>query len=203
MPRRRAPRGDQTRRRVAHEAARIMSEQGVDDYLQAKRKAAERLGVTDQASLPRNAEIEQALIENQRLFSADKHRTRLADYRDTAAEVLRLFPEFEPRVTGAVLSGAVSAGADVELHLFTDTPEQVTLRLMDAGIPYRLVDRRMRMSGNGHVRYPGYHFIADEVPVLLVVFPRDGIRQAPCSPVDGKPMKRADLRELQLLTNAS
>jgi hypothetical protein len=33
--------------------------------------------------------------------------------------------------------------------------------------------------------------------VEAFVFARDGIRQAPLSPVDGKPMKRADLHAVQ------
>jgi hypothetical protein len=37
----------------------------------------------------------------------------------------------------------------------------------------------------------------DDQPVELVVFNIDGIRQAPISPVDGKPMRRADLREVE------
>ena len=199
MPRRRSSRSDNTRRLVAHEAARLMSEQGIDDFLLAKRKAADRLGVTDQASLPRNAEIEAALIENQRLFSADKHSDRLASYRLAARDALRSFGDFEPRAVGAVLTGTVSEGADLELHFFTDTPELVSLRFMDLNIPFRLVDRRVRMPGNGHMRYPGLRFLAGDVPILVLVFPRDGIRQAPCSPVDGKPMRRADLRELETL----
>lgn len=201
MPRRRAPRSDQTRRRVAHEAARMMSEQGIDDFLLAKRKAAQRLGVTDQASLPRNSEIEAALVENQRIFSAERHAARLRAYRRTACEVLARFGEFDPRVVGPVLSGAVSEGTDLEVHFFCDTPEQVALSFMEAGIPYRLVDRRVRMAGDGHVRFPGYRFLAGEVPVLVLVFPRDGIRQAPLSPVDGRPMRRADLAELRRLVD--
>ena len=35
------------RQHVAAAAARIMAEEGVDDYAQAKRKAAKRLGATD------------------------------------------------------------------------------------------------------------------------------------------------------------
>jgi hypothetical protein len=47
MSRRPNPRADLLRQAVADEAARIMREQGVDDFLLAKRKAADRLGVTD------------------------------------------------------------------------------------------------------------------------------------------------------------
>ena len=52
-------RGENMRRLLAQEAARIITGQGVRDYRLAKRKAAQRLGLTDQALLPRNAEIEQ------------------------------------------------------------------------------------------------------------------------------------------------
>src|SRR5688500_19088266 len=59
------------RRRLAHEAARLMAEGGIRDYHQAKLKAAERLGIHDDASLPRNREIEDALREYQRLFHGE------------------------------------------------------------------------------------------------------------------------------------
>jgi hypothetical protein len=35
------------------------------------------------------------------------------------------------------------------------------------------------------------------------VFPIDGIRQSPYSPVDGRPMKRADVKEVSDLIAAS
>jgi len=61
MSKRMNPRAEHLRLALAQEAARIMSEQGIDDYRLAKRKAAERLGATDIAVLPKNSEIEAAL----------------------------------------------------------------------------------------------------------------------------------------------
>ena len=52
MTRPRAIRGDDLRRALAQEAARLMFEHGVDDYGFAKRKAAERLGAGEYAVLP-------------------------------------------------------------------------------------------------------------------------------------------------------
>jgi hypothetical protein len=57
MARRRHARVEQQRLGVANEAARIMREEGVRDYLLAKRKAAQRLGITDRGALPGNDEI--------------------------------------------------------------------------------------------------------------------------------------------------
>ena len=51
------------RERLAGEAARLMAETGIADFHQAKLKAATRLGIHDDASLPRNSEIEAALRE--------------------------------------------------------------------------------------------------------------------------------------------
>ena len=58
-------RSHQLRRRVALEAARLISEHGIRDYRQAKLKAAQRLGLDDEQQLPRNREIEEALREHQ------------------------------------------------------------------------------------------------------------------------------------------
>ncbi len=68
-----SPRAENLRRALAQEAARVMAEHGVRDYRFAKRKAAERFGVIDEAVLPRNTEIEAALLEYQRLFAAESH----------------------------------------------------------------------------------------------------------------------------------
>ena len=72
------------RLRLAHEAARLMAEGGIRDYHQAKLKAASRLGIHDDASLPRNREIEDALREYQRLFVGEAHVTGLRRRREAA-----------------------------------------------------------------------------------------------------------------------
>jgi hypothetical protein len=43
----------------------------------------------------------------------------------------------------------------------------------------------------------------DDQPIEATVFPTDGIRQAPVSPVDGKPMRRANVIELEALLGNS
>ncbi len=56
-------RDQQMRVRIAQEAARLMSEEGVQDYYAAKRKAAQHLGAPDTRNMPRNQEVEEALHE--------------------------------------------------------------------------------------------------------------------------------------------
>jgi hypothetical protein len=199
MTKRSNPRGEQLRQALAQEAARIMSEQGIDDYGLAKRKAAERLGATDIAVLPKNTEIEAALAAHQRLFEGNRHASTLHALRRTALQAMRLLQMFQPRLVGPVLSGTASAHSEVNLHLFAEGAEPVALHLMERGIPHRLGERRLRYEPNRLVAYPVVHFVAGNREIDAVVFPIDGIRQSPASPVDGRPMRRADAEELESL----
>jgi len=199
MSRRPNPRADLLRQAVAEEAARIMREQGVDDFLLAKRKAAERLGVTDASILPRNTEIEAALVAHQRLFAADRHEADLAAMRRSALEAMRLMSDFQPRLVGPVLTGTASAHSEINLHLFTESPEAVSIRLEERGVPHEVLERRLRYERDRVVTYPALRFVAGRQTVDAVVFPLDGIRQAPSSPVDGKPMRRASAAEVEAL----
>jgi hypothetical protein len=199
MHRRPNPRAELLRLAVAEEAARIMREQGVEDFLQAKRKAAERLGVTDAAILPRNTEIEAAKIAHQRLFAADRHEADLASLRRAALEAMRLVSDFEPRLVGPVLAGTASAHSEINLHVFSETPEAVSMQLEERGVPHEVVERRLRYERDRTVAYPAVRFVAGQQTVDAVVFPLDGIRQSPASPVDGKPMRRASATEVASL----
>jgi hypothetical protein len=199
MTRRASPRNGNLRRALAQEAARIMAEHGIHDFLTAKRKAAQKFGVTDEGGLPRNIEIEEALAEYQRLFGGDSHEQTLQEQRRAALQAMRHLSRFEPRLVGPVLSGTATAHADIQLHLFADRSETVMLQLMDQGIAHEVTERRFRMGADRTLAYPGLRFAVDNQPVEATVFPLDGIRQAPVSPVDGKPMKRANTSELASL----
>lgn len=199
MSKRSNPRAEMLRQALAQEAARLMAEQGIDDFLLAKRKAAERLGATDISVLPRNTEIEAALADHHRLFEGEAHASALTHLRRTALETMGLFEEFQPRLVGPVLSGTASAHSEISLHLFAETAESVSLRLFDRHIPHQAAERRLRYEPGRLVTYPAFRFVAGNQPIDVVVFPVDGIRQSPSSPVDGKPMRRADAVELRSL----
>jgi hypothetical protein len=200
MTKKHAGRSDNLRRALAQEAARIMAEHGIRDFFVAKRKAAERLGVTDGAAvLPKNTEIETALVEYQRLFGGDSHTESLHAQRRAALNAMRYLQEFEPRLVGAVLSGTATEHSDVQLHLFADRAESVTLKLMDRRVPYEVTQKRVKMNAERVVAYPGVRFEMDDHEIEATVFPTDGIRQAPVSPVDGKPMRRANTFEVETL----
>ncbi len=193
-------RADNLRRALAQEAARIMAEHGIRDFLLAKRKAAERLGVSAaSAVLPKNVEIENALAEYQRLFGGDSHVETLHAQRRAALNAMLYLQEFEPRLVGSVLSGTATEHSDVQLHLFTDSAESVAIKLMDEGIPHEVTEKRVRMNAERVLAYPGVRFELDAQSIEATVFPTDGIRQSPVSPVDGRPMRRANKHEVEAL----
>ncbi|MGA1731051.1 MAG: hypothetical protein ACO4B5_12585, partial [Steroidobacteraceae bacterium] len=196
-------RGEMMRQAIADEAARLIVEHGLSDFHAAKRKAAARFGVTDKAVLPGNVEIEAAIASHHRLFGADDHSQTLQRLREQAIEAMRWLAGFNPRLVGPVLSGHASDHSGITLHLFAESPEAVALRLLDLGIRYQSVQRRMRWGHGDPKALPAFLFGVDEADFEAVVFPVDGIREAPASPVDGRPMKRAAQSEVEgLLTSA-
>lgn len=187
------------RTQIAQQAALLMIESGVRDYQSAKRKAAAHLGVVEAHQLPGNDEIEQAIGVHQRLFRSDDQPRHLEVLRVAAAQAMNLLARFNPRLVGPVLHGTADHHSAVSIHLFADTSEEVSLFLMERGIPYELAERRVRPTLDSTEYYPALRFVADEVPFELVVFPADGVRQSPLSPVDGRPMDRADLGRVQAM----
>jgi hypothetical protein len=89
----------------------------------------------------------------------------------------------------------------VNLHLFAEGAEPVVLHLMDRSIPHRVGERRLRYEPNRLISYPVVHFVAGHREIDVVVFPLNGIRQSPASPVDGRPMRRAAIEEVESLLN--
>jgi hypothetical protein len=199
MPKKYSQRAEDLRSALAQEAARIMAEHGIGDFLQAKRKAADRIGVNDVAVLPKNVEIEAALRAHQRLFGRDSHDHTLKEQRRIALDTMRMLDEFQPRLVGSVLTGTATNYSDINLHLFADAAESVAMHLLEIGVPHEFYERRVKMDAERSINYPALRFEANGRTVDATVFPIDGIRQSPYSPVDGKPMKRADAREVSEL----
>lgn len=193
-------RGNDLRRLLATEAARLLAEDAATDYLQAKRKAAERYGVSERDSgFPTNSEIEIALVEHQRLFQGDTQPATLLRLRKAALQAMKLFRDFSPRLAGSVLRGTANANSDVQLHLFVDAPELVVMFLIDQEIPFETRERRFRDASGEPFSVPEYRFMAGDVRIDAAIFRETALHHAPLSPVDGRPMQRASLRDVQAL----
>lgn len=202
MPRRGTPaalRGDEARRRIAVEAARLISESGLRDYRQAKLKAAARLGLDAQASLPDNRAIEDALREHQRLFGGTERLLLLRARRETALEAMRWLADFNPRLVGPVLEGTADDHSAVCLHLHADRPEAVLERLLEHGIRCSEEERRLRLDRQRSASFPVLRFRAGGAPIDLTLLPEALLRQAPLDRITERPMRRADATAVQRL----
>lgn len=193
----------QLRRRVALEAARLISEHGIRDYGHAKRRAADRLGVWDEQALPRNTEIEDALREHQRLFQVASQPQALRARREGARAAMRFMARFEPRLVGAVLEGTADAHSAVCLHVFSDDPDALTLFLGERGIAVETRSRRIRLDRERELLAPMLLFSADNLGFDLTVLPLDALRQAPLDRIDGRTQPRASLAALDVLLQES
>ncbi len=185
------------RHRLANEAARLMAEGGIRDFHQAKLKAANRLGIHDDASLPRNREIEDALREYQRLFAGPGHAHGLRQRREAALRAMEFLAGFSPRLTGPVLEGTADASSAVQLQLHSDDPDAVQRFLEEHRIPAESRTRRLRLDRDRSGDFPVWVFSAEELSFDLLVLPYDALRQAPLSNVDEKPMARASTQQLR------
>jgi hypothetical protein len=70
-------------------------------------------------------------------------------------------------------------------------------------MPFDFCERRLRVSPAEQRGFPALSFMADDIAVELVVFELDSQRNPPLCPLDGKPMKRANLDTVNALIDCS
>ena len=187
-----------TRARIAAAAARLMAEDGIDDFALAKRKAAKQLGVTDAAALPGNDEIEAELREYLALYQADEHPQRVAELRGIALAAMRALERFNPYLTGPVLKGIAGPYAEIELQLFPDSVKEVEIFLLDRNLRYDTREGR-RFAGDRAHAVSVLSLTWDGAPLRLSIFdPRDE-RVALKTSQAGRVMDRAGIAEVGAL----
>ncbi|RNC68572.1 MAG: hypothetical protein ED859_09660 [Desulfuromonadales bacterium] len=193
---------DRIRRYIAQEAARLMYEEGVGEYRDAKRKAARRFGSEKALSLgshlPSNAEIHGEL---QRLINLHEEKVlpeRLMRLRLAALGLMDLLSPFRPYLVGSVLTGAVTEQSDIDLHLFADSSEEVEEFLRREGIPFEQEVVTIRHGGE-FIEYPHIYLDEEGVVVECTVYPLDAIHRIPKSSITGRPMERANEKKLRKL----
>lgn len=189
-------RDDQLRRQIAIEAARLMAEDGIKDFLAAKKKAGARFGVQTGNRMPKNTEIEAALVEHQRLFHGNSQPRHLRALREAAVEAMQFFAEFKPRLVGSVLRGTAGPNSDVNLHVFTAV-ENFAHFLKHHKIPVDQKQRRYRFAKDVEQEIPVFQFMAGEVPFDIAVFDESTERDVPLSKLNGRPEERVSLAVLQ------
>jgi hypothetical protein len=189
----------QARLEVAAEAARILATEGQHNYHVAKKKAAERMGVSERLALPSNLEVKDALLTYQALYGGQAHQENIDRLRRCAAQAMQLLDAFQPRLVGSVLDGTANSHSRVALHVFIDAIETLVLFLLERGIAYDQQQRQIRWFNGGHRMVQVVVFELQDVEVEMTVFEPLHLRQSPPSPIDGRPQRRAGLAEVEIL----
>jgi hypothetical protein len=186
------------RARIAAAAARLMAEDGIDDFALAKRKAARQLGAPETESLPTNDEIEAELRAYRALYQAEDHAQILAELRTAALEIMRALEEFSPYLTGPVLTGVAGAYSEIDLQLFPDSAKDVEMYLLNRNIPFATYEAR-RFSGDRTRAASVLTLDWHGIPVRLSVFDRRDERLALKTSQAGRVMDRAGIAEVGAL----
>jgi len=202
MPKDNKPKQLQMRARIAAAAARIMAEDGLEDFALAKRKAARQLGAGDTQSLPRNEEIEAELRAYQALYQGEEQRERIRFLRERALEAMRLLEQFRPYLAGPVLKGTAGRYSDIDLQLFTDDGKAVELFLLNRRIPYDIADER-HFAGDQARAVTVLKLDWQGVAVNLAIYTLKEERGTLRTTLSGRPIERAGLQTVRQLLSGT
>ncbi|MGV3582125.1 MAG: hypothetical protein ACO1N8_07440 [Methylophilus sp.] len=195
------------RQMVAQTAARLMAEDGINDFAYAKKKAARQLGVSEISSLPTNIEIEEEIKIYHQLYNAEEQPQELKKLRKAALITMQLFERFNPHLTGSVLEGTAGKNGQTEIHLFADSAKDVEIFLLSQQIPFESSEKAYRLSDRPSKDKKDK--VRKTVPVFtleteyglqkLSVFEYDDLRVATKRAGDGSNADRADILGLKTL----
>ena len=115
---------------VAFEAAKLLYNGEYEEYIDAKRAAAEDL---EASILPSNREVALKILEYALEVEGDYYWMRLKELRDEALEVMEDLSEFNPRLVGSVWRGIVKPSSDIDIELDSENLEEVKQRIEGSG----------------------------------------------------------------------
>lgn len=166
-----------SRLQIAQESARIIAEEGINDYHAAKQKAAAKLHISCSVVLPSNEEIDQALTEYHKIYRASEQQYYINFLRTVSLDAMRFFEAFSPRLVGGALDGNAGQFSPITLHLFPESPEDIMLSLMQYNIPFTESSHEVVDSKGKKHFFPAFNFLFQETPIELKLFSPSNLRQ--------------------------
>lgn len=190
---------------IASEAARLMYEEGIHEYRDAKRKAASRFGPIKALSLgshlPSNTEIHTELRRLLALHEEEVLPERLFRLRLLALKMMELLAPFHPFLVGSVLNGTATERSDIDLHLFAQSPEEVEEFLKQREIAFTSEVVSIRKGGD-FLEFPHLYLEEEGTEIECTVYPIEEMRRVPKSSITGKAMERANAKKLSKIIHA-
>ena len=128
---------------VANLAAQLIMEEGIKDYLFAKKKAAKSLGLNENASLPTNSQIDKAIDDFNKIFNPNIDIEFLQQFKTQALEVMNIFNNFKPHLMNQLSQGIIPKFPEIKINLFADNLKDVEYVLLNSEMPYDFKEVKM------------------------------------------------------------
>ena len=188
---------------VASRAAEIIMEEGVTDYLFAKKKAAKSLGLLTSDNLPSNHEIDNALKEYQNIFQEQVDSETIVKIKKEALNIMTLFKDFNPHLTGQLLEGLIPKFPKIQINLFTDNLKEVEYILLNKNIAFDIKDKlyQNKLSKKKSTKkIPAFILEGLWFPIELKVYFENDIRSKKNNLLSNKGMGIKKIKEFDLTT---
>ena len=188
---------------VASRAAEIIMEEGVTDYLFAKKKAAKSLGLLTNDNLPSNHEIDNALKEYRNIFQEQVDSETIVKIKKEALNIMTLFKDFNPHLTGQLLEGLIPKFPKIQINLFTDNLKEVEYILLNKNIAFDIKDKlyQEKLSKKKSTKtIPAFILEGLWFPIELKVYFENDIRSKKNNLLSNKGMGIKKIKEFDLTT---
>jgi hypothetical protein len=188
---------------VASRAAEIIMEEGVTDYLFAKKKAAKSLGLLTNDNLPSNHEIDNALKEYRNIFQEQVDSETIVKIKKEALNIMTLFKDFNPHLTGQLLEGLIPKFPKIQINLFTDNLKEVEYILLNKNIAFDIKDKLYQdklSKKKSTKKIPAFILEGLWFPIELKVYFENDIRSKKNNLLSNKGMDIKKIKEFDLAT---
>jgi hypothetical protein len=128
---------------VANFAAQLIMEEGIKDYLFAKKKAAKSLGLNENTSLPTNSQIDIAIDDFNKIFNQKIDIEFLQQFKTQALEVMNIFKNFKPHLMNQLSQGIIPKFPEIKINLFADNLKDVEYVLLNSELSYDFKEVKM------------------------------------------------------------
>jgi predicted nucleotidyltransferase len=182
----------ESKSRVAAEAATLLYYGAEKEYKQAKLKAAEILGTH---FLPSNRDV---ALELDRIVEENEGSTRreqLMEMREEAIRAMTVLQRFHPLLIGSVWRGTARKGSDIDIAVYHDEPEEIPTILATHGFrvsttEWVTVTKRGKTETSFHIKINRKH------PLEIVVRNPDEVGRKRVCEVFGDVITGLNIQEL-------
>jgi len=143
------------RKRAAREAAVLLYTSQEKEYKQAKKQAAETLGIR---VLPSNREVAEEIDKIAEEKEGSLRKELLFQMRKEALQIMETLKDFSPKLIGSVWRGTAHQNSDIDIITFAEDPKTVLNQLQKnkhriTSSEWRSVTKRGKKESSFHIYF--------------------------------------------------